>query len=156
MSSVLAWGAGSPTQAPQKERLFLPRMNDGGFQVRRSVSLSNTQQEWFHQLSGARYPSRRDRGCVDVVWGRLRCPGLFSHSAPDSWWEPLRTIHRLLEAGEGTDHELHEHSKEDLFSWPATSPSSPFVESRSYSFNPSLRRTVLREPVPVIESGKRR
>ena len=27
------------------------------------------------------YPvtSRRDRGCVDVVWGRLRCPG--PHSA---------------------------------------------------------------------------
>jgi hypothetical protein len=37
MSSVLAWGAGSLTQAPLKERLFILRMNDGGFQVRRSV-----------------------------------------------------------------------------------------------------------------------
>jgi hypothetical protein len=39
MSSVLAWEARSPTQAPNKERLFIPRIHDGGFQARRSVRL---------------------------------------------------------------------------------------------------------------------
>ena len=28
----------------------------------------------------------RARRVDDVRWGRLRCPGLFAHSAADGWW----------------------------------------------------------------------
>src|SRR5947209_2895765 len=48
----------------------------------------------FHHLSGARYHRCRDRGCVDAVWGRLRCPGPFFHSAPDRWWNLMSHLPR--------------------------------------------------------------
>ena len=64
MSSVLAWGAGSQTQAPNKERLFIPHMNDGGFQVRRSVT---NLLLWVSQLEIAKFmPEDQDSNNLTI------------------------------------------------------------------------------------------
>ena len=40
-----------------------------------TLSMTRGHVKRFHHISGAKNPSCRDRGCVDDVWGRLRCPG---------------------------------------------------------------------------------
>jgi hypothetical protein len=60
-------------------------MNQSFHDVSKPVLIITREENttnWFHYLLGARYPKRRDGGCVDGWWGRLRRPGPFPIQYP--------------------------------------------------------------------------